>query len=155
MKNVDLFRLREGLNSVSNLKGVKFAYVVLKNKKFLEEEIEALQKSIEMSLPFQEFERKRIGLCEQFSDKNSDGSPIIVNNAYSIPEREAFEKEVAELKNQYLEAVLERENQLREYDKLLKEESDVLSKLAKVKIEHVPDDISATQLDNIKEIIED
>jgi hypothetical protein len=155
MKNVDLFRLREGLNDVSNLKGVKFAYVVLKNKKLIEEEIETLQKSIEMSSEFQEFERKRISLCEQFSDKNKDGSPIITNNAYSIPNREEFEAEVAGLKNQYLECVSEREEQLRDYDKLLKEESDLLDKLAKVKITYVPDDISATQLDSIKEIIED
>jgi hypothetical protein len=155
MKNVDLFRLREGLNDVSNLKGVKFAYVVLKNKKIVEEEIETLQKSVEMSLQFQEFERKRIGLCEQFSEKNKDGSPIIIINAYSIPDRETFESEVSQLKNKYLECVLEREKQLREYDKLLNEESDVINRLSKININNVPDDISATQLDAIKEIIED
>jgi len=155
MKNVDLFRLREGLNDVSNLKGVKFAYVVLKNKKLIEEEIETLQKSIEMSPEFQEFERKRISLCEQFSDKNKDGSPVIINNAYTIPNKLEFENEVAVLKKQYLEYVTEREEQLSDYDKLLKEDSDLLDKLAKVKIVHIPDDISATQLDSIKEIIED
>jgi hypothetical protein len=155
MKNVDLFRLREGLNNVSNLKGVKFAYVVLKNKKIVEEEIETLQKSIEMSEQFQEFERKRIGLCEQYSEKNKDGSPIIVNNAYNIPDREKFEIEVAGLKSQYLDCVSERESQLREYDKLLKDDTDVLGKLSKININHIPDDISATQLDSIKEIIED
>ena len=37
MKNVDLFRLRQGLEDVSHLKGVKFAYVVVKNKKILDE----------------------------------------------------------------------------------------------------------------------
>jgi hypothetical protein len=155
MKNVDLFRLREGLNDVSNLKGVKFAYVVLKNKKLIEEEIETLQKAIEMSPEFQEFERKRISLCERFADKDVNGTPIIVNNTYSIPERELFETEVVQLKGQYSTCVLERESQLREYDRLLKEDTDVLNKLSKVKIEHVPNDISATQLDNIKEIIED
>jgi hypothetical protein len=155
MKNLDLFRLKEGLNDVSNLKGVKFAYVVLKNKKYIDEEIESLQKSIEMSVDFQEFDRMRINLCEQHSEKNTDGSPVIINNAYNILDKKTFEDDVLKLKNKFVEAVSERDNQLREYDKLLKDDCTIFDKLVKIKIEYIPDDISSNQLENIKEIIED
>jgi hypothetical protein len=154
MKNIDLFRLKEGLNDVSNLKGVKFAYAVLKNKKIVEDEIALLQKSVEMSVEFQEYEKSRITLCEQFADKDSEGKPIINNNQYQIENKVEFNEVVEKLKKDNIKCIEERVKQLNDYDILLQEENDIEEKLSKVKEEYLPSDITANQLQTIIEMVD-
>lgn len=154
MKNVDLFRLRDGLNDVSNLKGVKFAYSVLKNKKLVEDEIALIQKSVEMSPEYQEYERNRIELCEKYADKDKDGKSVVVNGAYQIENKTEFNVEVEKIKNENLKFIEERVKQVNDYEVLLQEESDVAEKLSKVKEEYLPSDITANQLQSIIEMIE-
>jgi len=155
MKNHEIFRLREALNEVSNLKGIKFAYSVLKNKKLLDDEITILQKTVEMTDTFKEFEFQRVNLCEMHSEKDEQGKAIIKDGIYSLIDRKAFDVEVEVLKNKYLDAITERNTQLQEYDKMMVEDSDIDSKLSKVKVEHLPEELSANQLEQLKEMIEE
>jgi hypothetical protein len=154
MKNIDLFRLRDGLIDVSNLKGVKFAYSVLKNKKLIEDEISYIQKSIEMSQEYQNYERSRIMLCEKHADKDKDGKSIIISGAYQIENKTEFNMEVEKIKNENLKFIEERMKQVNDYEILLQEENDIVEKLSKVKEDHLPTDITANQLQSIIEMLE-
>ena len=59
MEYQDLFRLISGLNSVGKLPGAKFGYAVAKNLGKIEREIKALQKTLEMSDEYKEFDELR------------------------------------------------------------------------------------------------
>lgn len=155
MKNHEIFRLREALDGVSNLKGIKFAYSVLKNKKLLDDEIAILQKTVEMTEAYKDYETQRVTLCEMNSERDEQGKPVIVNNQYSIIDRESFEKEIEELKAKFADVINERIKQVTEYDNIMVEESDIVDKLSKVKVEFLPEELSANQLEALKEMIEE
>ena len=86
MRKRDLYASMQSLNSVSELKGIKFAYSVLKNKRKLEEEIKLFEEVIKPNPEFEDYERKRIALCEVHSDKDTEGNPIIIaDKIFSSP----------------------------------------------------------------------
>lgn len=155
MKNRDLFRFKAGLESVSKIKGVKFAYAVIKNKKAVVEELEILEKVVEVSDEYKEYEQQRVQLCEKHVDRDGDGNMITSDNTYVITcNKVIFEKEFDILKKSNINIITEREKQLFEYDKMLNENSTILEKLVKVSIDDVPTDISGDELENIFEMID-
>lgn len=154
MKNHEIFRLREALNDVSNLKGVKFAYSVLKNKKILDDEIAIYKKMIETTAEFNTYDEKRVAICEKYAKKDDNNNPIIVDNQYVIEDIDKFEKEFSELKTANADIVADRNKQLAEYNSLMEENSSIVDRLSKVKVEHLPEDMSTTQLESIQEMLD-
>ena len=134
MKNKDLFNLFNSLCNLSNLKGIKFSYGIIKNKKNIKNEIEILQNIIKPSQEFIEFDKEREKLCKKYSKKDEKGEIIIKNNNYDIKSecKEIFNKEFDDLKEQNKEFIIKREKQLEEYNKLLEEECNI--ELHKIKI---------------------
>jgi len=153
MKNRDLSTLFQGLQEVSNFKGVKFAYVVAKNRKLIEEELKTLEEVNKPSEQYLDFEQKRVKLCEQHANKCDNGQPKILGDRYDITNMEAFNKDLETLKNEYLTCVIERENQLRESEKLMNE--DCKLQLLKINSIYLPNDINGSQIEKIISIIED
>lgn len=154
MKNHEIFRLRKALDDVSDIKGIKFAYSVLKNKKILDEEIDIFKKTMEVSEIYNEYDHKRVAICEKYAQLDEHGNPTIVDSQYVITDKESFEKEFVVLKEEYKVAISDRNKQISDYDKLMTEDSDITTKLSKVKFEHLPEDLSAAQLETIQEIID-
>lgn len=153
MKNIDLFRIRQGLEKLSDRKGVRFAYIVVKNKKILDDELEILRKSIEPSENFSEFEQKRVELCETHAKKDENGQSILDGGNYVIETKEVFDKEMTKLREEFKDTLDERIKQQEDYEKLLQQETDV--ELKKIKFEELPNDITASELEQIKELIEE
>lgn len=147
MKKKELFKAVESLNSVSELKGVKFAYTTLKNKKKIEEEIKFLEEVVKPSDKFLEYEQERIQLCNQFADKNEDGSPVIENNQFKIQDMDTFNKKLENLKKSYDGVLEEREKQIFEYNSMIDEEVGI--EFTKLNLNDLPTDISAEQLEKI------
>lgn len=154
MKNHEIFRLRKALDDVSDIKGIKFAYSVLKNKKILDEEIDIFKKTMEVSEIYNEYDHKRVAICEKYAHLDEHGNPTIVDSQYVITDKESFEKEFVVLKEEYKVAISDRNKQISDYDKLMTEDSDIITKLSKIKFEHLPEDLSAAQLETIQEIID-
>jgi len=148
MKRKDLYVYMESIEKVSSLKGVKFAYTLIKNKKKIEEEIKILEEVVKPSEGFTEYEKQRINLCEINCEKNKEGNPIIENNRYKIINVEKFDSELNELKEKNKEFIKEREKQINEYNNMLNDDIEI--DFSKVGFEDLPTDISTEQLESIE-----
>ena len=148
MKRKDLYMYMDALSNVTELKGVKFAYTVIKNKKKIEEEIKLLEEVVKASEGFSIYEQQRIQLCELHCEKDENGRPVISENKYKILDVEKFDGELGQLKDKYMSDILERERQINEYNRMLEEDIDI--NLSKLDFNDIPTDISITQLESIE-----
>lgn len=148
MKKKDLFQYFAALNAVSSLKWVKFAIAVAKNKKLIQNEAEPIEKWGEALEWFKEYESKRVKLCENFADKDENWKPVTVwpanNSSYKIKDQLKFEAALNILREEYKDAIQERDTQIKDYIKVLEEEIPI--EFSKVKEADLPSDITAWQL---------
>lgn len=151
MKRKELYTCFESLNEVGDLKGVKFAYSVIKNKNIIEEEIKILEEVVKANPEFEKYEMERIKLCELHSEKNDEGKAIIENDKYKIIDQIKFDEELNVLKEKYNEHIQERINQINEYNKMLDEDIDL--EFTKLGVDDLPENISAIQLEPLKFMI--
>ena len=152
MKKRELFELLNALQGVSDLQGVKFAYVVTKNMNKIRSEIKILQKSVKTPEKFSEYENKRMRICNKYCAKDKDNKPIIENNAYTgLDDNKFFSFEIDKLQKEYKETIDKRKKQAEEYKVMLEEETKV--ELYKVSLKNVPEKITAQQLEKIMPIV--
>ncbi len=157
MTRQEILVLFRGLNSLGNLTGVNFSYAVMRNMNRLKPEIEALEKSLEPTEEYKKYDEERVELCKEQARKDEDGKPITVRDVngqekYDVDEI-TFAPLLEALKEKYKDVVEARIAQEKEYNELLKTETDV--DLFKVKIENVPEAISTVQMYAISPIIEE
>lgn len=152
MKRRDLYVYMQGLNSVIELKGVKFAYSVIKNKRKIEEEIKLFEEVIRPEPAFEEYELKRIALCEIHSEKDEEGKPIIIADKYKLVNVDLFNEELEKLKSNYEDVISERINQINEYNKILDEPMEV--DIMKISFNDLPENITPKQLESISFMID-
>lgn len=148
-----LVELYSNLNKVKELKGVKFAYGIIKNINLIKPEIEVLQKVMEPFADFIAYEKERIELAKKFAEKDKDGNPKIEGNHFVLADIKKFEKDFLKLQKQCEPAIEKRKEQEKEYEKLLKENIEI--NLHKIKMADVPQDISPEQLEGIFAVIEE
>ena len=154
MKKSELFDVLQGLKSVKNLKGVKFAYAVAKNKKKVESEIEDLKEAVKPSDKYLEYDKKRMETCEKYCSKDDKGKAVIKGNVYDgLAGNRKFEKEMERLRKDYKKELESRKKQIEEYNKMLTEEIEM--DFHKLTLKEVPEDISSEQLEKILPIIEE
>ena len=148
MKRKDIPAILNALDDVSELKGVKFAFAVLKNRKIFESQIEEdkaiFEKILTPSDDFKEFETKRIELCVDYSEKDENGLPIIENEQYKILDFSKFDVELNILSEKHKEAIDARKKQIDDYNSLMEEE--LVLEFKKISIEELPNDVSEKQL---------
>lgn len=156
MKRKDITEVINALDSVSDVKGVKFAFAVLKNKKILEQQIEEdkeiFTKVLEMTEKFKEFDVKRVELCVEFSAKDENGNPITKNEQYDITDKEGFSKEYSKLMDEYKDELDARNKQMQEYESLMNE--DVTLNFKKLKESDIPTDFTPKQLGDLEFMID-
>ena len=147
MKRRDLYSYMEALSNVTELKGVKFAYTIIKNKKKIEEEIKILEEVVKASENFSIYEQERIRLCEIHSEKEENGRPVIIENKYKILDTEKFDLELNVLKEKYMSDILERERQINDYNRMLDENIEM--NITKIEYNDIPSEITTNQLESI------
>jgi hypothetical protein len=147
MKRRDLYNYFQSLNNVGDLKGVKFAYTVIKNKKVIEEEIKLLEEVVKANPEFEKYEQERIQLCEVHSEQDGDGKALIIDNKYKIIDQIKFDKELLLLKDKYQESINERFSQIDDYNKMLDE--DVEMTIQKLNFDDLPVNITTDQLESL------
>jgi hypothetical protein len=160
IKRAELYKILSGLNELSNAKGVKFAYAVLKNKKAIGKELEILEelkKSSEFAILLkkeQEFQKKRLELCNKYAKKDKDGKPEIKDDEFVMENKDEWSKIFDDLKKKenYDEIEKEIKKKQKEFNSLLEEEVEIESH--KIKQIDLPNEITANQLEKIELIIE-
>lgn len=167
----DLLNLYNNLNrkDINDLKGVKFAYCLSKNRGLLKTEVEALDKAQAYSEEFtkliNEFEPERLKIAEKYTEKDEKGESKKEMKMLNGREVETFvmTKENQEKNNKESDDALKaknpelyqaREKQIEEYNNLLKEEYSTMQ-LHKVLSSELPADITGLQIELLKEIIRD
>lgn len=154
MTKLEVLNLYQGINRLGRLIGVKFVYAMSKNMKALQAEIDSLQKAMEMTDEFKKFEDARIALINKYAEKDDKGVVKITNNEYIIGENKAvFDAEFETLRQANQAAFDARQEQIKQYTELLKTDCNVT--LFKVKLDDVPKDITAQELNGIYPLIEE
>lgn len=147
MKRRELYNYFQALNNVGDLKGVKFAYTIIKNKKVIEEEIKDLEEVVKANPEFEKYEQERIQLCELHSEKGEDGKALIDDQKYKIIDQTKFDSELESLKGNYGDSIKERFNQIDEYNKMLDE--DIEMDIKKLNFDDLPENITTDQLESL------
>ena len=153
MTKQDVLEFYQNMNQLGELKGVRFSYGIAKNLNILKPEIEALQKALEPTKEYQEFDVKRIELVKKYAKLDDKGEPITSRNEYILDDEKAFNKAFEVLKKENKELVDKRDKQIDEYQELLKTESTI--ELYKIKLADIPEIISAQQMYGISLIVEE
>lgn len=152
MKNKDLISIYQALSKM-DYQGVKFSYFVVKNLSILGPEIDVIQKTIEPSKEFTEYDTKRVALAEKYAKKDKEGKPITEKNVYIMEDQKAFDKDFEKLKKESKAVLDARTKQIEDYENLLDEESKV--EPYKIKQENLPEDIKTFDLRSIFNLIEE
>ena len=97
--------------------GPKFSFFILRNLKFMEEEITIIDEiTTQIQTSLQKFNEAKINLGREYSDKDESGNPILINDetAFSITERNAdFQNAYLDLEQEYMSDI-EKHNSLQE-----------------------------------------
>jgi len=158
MKNKEIIGLREALNEVDYIRGKSFAYAVFKNKDILDKEIETINKlKKEPHADYITFENERTLLCQLFAEKDSNGDAVLQYNpngtqSFKIDNMGEFNNEYVKLAQKYEDVLKDMNDAKNEFDDFMEKDSDI--ELKKIKIEDLPNDISASFLDKIKFMID-
>ena len=148
------------LNGLSNLKTTaKGAYGIAKNIRLIRVEIESIQEArnkIKLPEVFEEYEKKRVALCEEYADKNEDGSVVQANGpngpVFKITERnDEFLKVLNPLNEEYKDAINEKEKIEKEFADFMNEEIDY--EFHAIKAEDFPNEMSAQQMSVLGDIV--
>jgi phosphopantetheinyl transferase (holo-ACP synthase) len=155
MKRKDIIGHIEALNGVSEIKGVKFAYTVLKNKKKFEKQIEEdkeiFQKVLTPSEDYKTYETKRIELCELHSIKDAEGKAVVENDKYKLIDEKVFTVDLEKLNTEFNDSLVERKQQITEYTQLMEEVVNI--EFIKLNLEDLPTDLTEKELESIEFMI--
>jgi len=154
IKRTEIIQMFNGLQKLGNLEGVKFSYAIVKTAKILSDEIYALKESIKSSDAFNEYERKRLELCNKYCSKDEAGKPLMKDGYFvGLDKNTDFIKEIETLKEKFKETLEARKKQEQEYAKMLDEEVDV--DIYQISLEDVPKNITVEQMAIIEKLIKE
>jgi hypothetical protein len=158
LKKKDILKAWRAMEILSNRDDIsrKFAYCIVRNKKLLNDEREALLAATEPSGKYKEFEKKRIETCMKHCDKNEKGEPVINEKNQFVATGENNEQmhtALDVLTTEYKEAIDGFNTQNDEINKLLEEEIEFTP--YQVDLESFPDTLSPVILEAIDFIIKE
>lgn len=142
------------LLAVIKPKGPRMIYVVAKNKKSLDEQIKSMEKAIEKSERFNEYERKIRELKKQMSRKDAEGKSVMIpriieGQKVTVPDipgmnnpDSLYGKEFSKLTKEYQADIDEYIQQKEKYLEFLKEEVD-WDPAPRLRFEDLPDDVDS------------
>lgn len=143
------------LDYLGALKGAKFAFTISRNKQMIKPMVNKVNELAKMSELFKEFDKKRVEINEKYATKDENGKSIMKDERFEIPEdkKEDFEKEIEALKEEYKEAIKEREEQKNNVEAYLKEETEL--ELKPIPLSMIPDDINVDEMEIIEPLVEE
>lgn len=150
-----LFKLNNLLKALKNVKSTKFAYIVVKNTKIIDDEVEIVKGLVKLPDDHKsnEFEAKRMELVKKWAKKDENGNLVVVGNNYDVTDEalEGFNNDFNVLTSEYADALAEVEANNTKLQDLLAEEIEI--ELKTIKEENLPDNLSAEEFDVLEAII--
>lgn len=147
-----LLELNAALESLKRIYNTKFAYAVGQNRKKIANEIEVITDSGKMSPRFTEYEEKRFGLVKKMAKYDDKGQMVMLpDRTISIPDLKGFESYLNPIREEYKEAIAEREKQIKDFEEQLKEKWEFEPFLINWK--YVPDDLRADEMEQIIDLL--
>ena len=142
---LNLWYIFEGLKFKKQ--NVKFSYFVAKNKIKMKSEVDALTEAQEAPEVFKAYDGKRADLAAEMADRVADtDQPLVDNGQYVIKARkDEFDKQLAELKEEYKSVIEDRAEQVEKFKELLDEE--VKFDGHKIKLGDIPQEIEPSVLE--------
>jgi len=112
LSEVECLNIIQAINNLMNLKNLefikpeyklKFFYALSKNLRIIQEHLKQLQETKEKDEKWQEYEKKRISLCEKYAEKDEKGEAKKDNNGIFIglENNIEFTKEINKLQTEY------------------------------------------------------
>lgn len=156
IKREEVVYYLNGLNSVVDISGLKFAYAVSKNLKALQDEAKEINKKRfpEATDEVVKFEEEKVKLLEKFAKKDNNGNyiPDKATGGMFLDDKDAYMKEYEKLLSKHPKA----KKQIEEHNKFFKEfiQEVIDVKIFTIKKDDLPDSISARQLNAIDFMIE-
>ena len=141
--NQDIDRILRGLDGCQKFKGRKFGYMLAKNARTIQKEMEDLEKSVEDGL-----DKKLSDDLVEFREKSANLNAEH-KIAFGKPEPEEFKTEYEKLTKKY-KACIEKYDE--DYQEMLKEEANI--KIFQCKIKDVPEEITGGLMADIFECVE-
>lgn len=158
MKNADLYQLKEGLENVSHLKGLKFAIMVAKNLRIVGDELATFSEGEPVpSAEFAVYDNARLALARSFADTDDGGNPVISGNSFVMTQRRVeFEEAWKQLRDTHSDAIDKMDVVIATYQREFRElmDTDVAVELFTIPEDCLPEDIHAAQLTAILPLLE-
>lgn len=161
MKNIELLQLGENikinLQKLKNYVGAKYSYCLARNISKINAEINHLQETIVPSNEYLEYDKARVAMCEEFAEKNEDGTMKQAPNAYGQLEyiidttTVEWDSAITNLKNKYQDVLEKRDQQIQAYNELLEMDSNI--DFYMIDMNDVPSDIGIDAMDIVQNFI--
>ena len=144
---LNLWYILEGLKHTKQ--NVKFSYFVAKNKIAIKNEVDALNEASEAPEAFKLYDTKRADLAAEMADRIPESDDPMTNNGqYVIKEnKEKFDKQLAELKEEFKTVIADREKQVEAFKELLDE--DVEFKGHAIALDNLPQDVEPSIVEGL------
>jgi len=121
-----IISISEGLTRLSKMTNdVEVSYAIAKNMREIRSEIEAISAASQPVPGIIEYENKRISLAKKFSKKDDAGQPVVSGIEFVIEDRSIFDEELAELREEYKEALEKNETKNEELKLFLNGSVDI------------------------------
>lgn len=149
------FNLYQQLNYFGDIKGSRFALIIVKNANILEQEVKKVQDMAKSSPEYKIYDSERAAICEKYAEKDKDGNAVVVEKDYKIDEtnKEVFDKELAELKEKNKDLIDARATQSVEVEEYADEEIELA--LYQIPLKLVPDTITVDLMKIIQPLIQE
>lgn len=105
---ITLEKLISIINAIREISKESFStdlnFKIIDNRHMWKDVVDPLmEKQALFTGPREEFEKKRVALCEKFANKDDKGQPVIIEREYDIPseKKEEFNGQLATLREEY------------------------------------------------------
>lgn len=134
---------------------VRFHYTILKNKRLLEPEVEILKEANSTPEEYQEFEQKRMAVCNDYCEKDENGAPEVKDNNFVILDevREEFNNKLESLKEEYKEMFEKMTKSRDEFNELLLEEVDI--DFVRIPMSIIPTELTGQEVEILFDLIDE
>jgi len=134
----------------------KGAYAIAKNKRLAEAEVKSIedaQKNQKEPEGLVEYEQARIELCRELCNKDEEtGAPVLNGTQFVMTDNaEEFAERLKELQEEYKGPLAEQEKIIKDFEAFMKEEVEM--SFHEIKVDQLPDSVSAMQLEALDEMI--
>jgi len=157
MKGADLYRMRNALLELSQVKNKRTAYMCVKNRPKVERAIRQMEEGMAISPdhPMAKYDEARLEVCREYAEKDSAGMPIVIKDGpqkgnFKIPDekKQEFEETILKLKEIYKDALEERNKVIARYNEMCEADvaTELIESLHKIALSELPEEVTGEQL---------